>query len=100
MYLSKGTGTNWIQSSNASFLRKIYNHLSVGRDTMFAWIDEKVCSQQKSAAVAKAVILEAEGKEKTVIYHQRVANKIQCQVIFPYCQTCGLLEEKVHYNHL
>ena len=75
MYLSKGTGTNWIQSSNASFLRKIYNHLGVGRDTMFAWIDEKVCSQQN---VAKAVILEAEGKEKTVIYHQRVANKIQC----------------------
>lgn len=31
---------------------------------MFAWIDEKVCSQQKSAAVAKAEILEAEGKEK------------------------------------
>ena len=51
-------------------------------------------------AVAKAVILEAEGKGKTVIYHQRVANKIQWQGIFPYCQICGLLEEKVHYNHL
>lgn len=40
----------------------------------------------------KLAVLKAEGKEKTVTYHQLFTTKLQYQTILSYYRTYGLLE--------
>lgn len=50
--------------------------------------------RQYDDTAEKMAKLKAEGKEKTVTYHQLFANKLQLQAMLSYYQTYGLVSEK------
>lgn len=49
--------------------------------------------KQYDDTTEKMAKLKAEGKEKTVIYRQLFANKLQLQAMLSYYRTYGLLDE-------
>ena len=50
--------------------------------------------RQYDDTTEKMAKLKADGKEKTVTYHQLFANKLQLQAMLSYYQTYGLVDEK------
>ncbi len=50
--------------------------------------------KQYNDTTEKMAKLKAEGKERTVTYHQLFANKLQLQATLSYYGTCGLLDDE------
>ena len=50
--------------------------------------------KQYDDTTEKMAKLKAEGKEKTVIYRQLFANKLQLRAMLSYYQTYGLMDEE------
>ena len=51
--------------------------------------------KQYDDTMEKMAKLKAEGKEKTITYHQLFANKLQLQAMLSYYRTYGLVDMKI-----